>query len=95
MAIDNNVFYIQSKNLENFATEFALQQANKPELKSLPNWKKNQIFRQISKEAFELFKNKIIEQFSSNEYSNIITLTLQARTNYFFISLIEKMKEKN
>lgn len=92
MTIDNHNFYIQTKNLESIIVESALRKAHDYKEEMLPDWKANMLSRRLSKEAFEDFKKKITEQFPYESYSDLISLTLKARTNYFFHSLPEDMK---
>lgn len=91
-AIDNHKFHVESKKLEILATESALEKALSQQEKGIPEWKASMLARRISKEVFENFKTKITELFPSPSYSNLISLTLEARINYFFQNLLEQIK---
>jgi hypothetical protein len=92
LKIDNHQFYIETKKLEASVAEKAHEKATKYQGQNLASWTANSISKEISKEAYEDFEKKVVNQFEDASYKVLISLLLKSRVAYFANSLPESIK---
>jgi hypothetical protein len=90
--IDNHQFYIDSKKLEASVAQEAYEKAKTYQDQNLPSWKANSIAKDLGKQAYENYKNRISQQFESESYKVLISLLLKSRISFFGHSLPESLK---
>lgn len=85
---DNYAFYDRTLVLQDTVTQQALLNAKeKYEEKALSEAKLYALARNISRTAFDDYRNLVAADFNSKEYTNLINLLMDARAKYFFDSL--------
>lgn len=94
-AIDGHRFNLATKSLQDSAVDLALKEVEKYKEQGLVSTsvKCGRFARKICRDVYTNFKQNLSEQFPSEGYKDLVSLTLKSRTNFFFLDLQDRVKE--